>query len=226
MKTAKLMVSLMLLSLLLTACGGVNAPMGVDGREMLKEAKQMSNTLVYVNQNIDHKKYTKLLLEPVVIYDKEDHDFGEIDQADRQMMADFVRDEFITAFKDSKFPLVNSSSPEAVKVKFTLVGLTRSVPVAQGVNYALFPYGTGIQLLKGALGKPGTFMGNAVLAAEFNDSLNDELVAALVTKLTASAINFKAAFDGKYGAAKSGITDFMQAVRKSADESHGFAPEK
>ena len=226
MKTTRLLLTMLFLSAVLMACGGVKAPMGVDGREMLNEAKQMSSTLVYVNQNVDQKKYTKLLLEPVAIYDKEDHDFGEIDQADRQMMADFVRDEFVTAFKDSNFPLVTTPSADAVKVKFTLVGLTRSVPVAQGVNYVMFPYGTGIQMLKGAMGKPGTFMGNAVLAAEFNDSLSNELMAALVTKLTANALNFKAAFDGKYGAAKSGITDFMQVVRKSADESHGFAPKK
>jgi len=109
-----------------------------------------------------------------------------------------------------------------LRVKFTLIGLTRSVPVAQGINYVAWPIGTGMQIAKGALDKSGTFMGNAVFAAEFYDSLTDDVVAAVVTKQSANALDFEAAFSGKYGAAKIGIADFMKTMRKRADESHGF----
>jgi len=221
MKTGMLAVLMLLLTLLVAGCGGVKAPMGMDSAVELRKAEKMTDTLVYVNPAMDSMKYTKFILEPVSIYDKEDHDFGDIDQADRQMMADFIRDEFVRAFEGSNFPLVTTSAPDVLKVKFTLVGLTRSIPVAQGINYVMFPYGTGIQVVKGALGKSGTFMGNAVVAVEFNDSVADDVVASLVTKLTANALNFKAAFNGQYGAAKSGITDFMETIRKRADEAHG-----
>jgi hypothetical protein len=138
------------------------------------------------------------------------------------MMADFIRDEFIKAFEGSNFPIVNSPGEDVLRVKFTLIGLTRSVPVAQGVNYVLWPVGTGIQLAKGALDKSGTFMGNAVFAAEFYDSMTDDVAAALITKQSANALDFEAAFSGQYGAAKIGITDFMKTMRKQADEKHGF----
>jgi hypothetical protein len=213
---------MMTFTVILAGCGGVKAPMGIDNRAMLKEASTMSDTLVFINPQVTHTKYTKFILESVAIYDKEDHDFGDIEPADRQMMADFVRDEFVNAFKDSAFPLVKTPAQDTLKVQFTLVGLTRSVPVVQGLNYVAFPYGTAIQVIKGAQGKPGTFMGNAVVAVEFNDSLNNELIAALVTRQSAGAFDFKAAFDGKYGASKAGITRFMQLIRKKADESHGF----
>ena len=220
MKTVHL--SLAILLLIVTGCANVKAPKGLESGLMMQKAKKMSDTLVYVNPAIDSKKYQKFILEPVVIYDKDDNDFGSIDPEDRQMMADFVRDAFIKAFQGSNFPIVQSAGPDVVKVKFTLIGLTRTAPAAQGLNYILFPIGTGIQVAKGVLGKSGTFMGNAVLAAEFNDSMTDDVVAALVTKLTANALNLKAAFSGTYGAAKAGVTDFMETIRNSADKSHGF----
>ena len=223
MKTRGLQGVSVFLMLLVAGCAGVKAPMGVDSGVKMQEAKKMADTLVYVNPDIDAKKYEQFILEPVVVYDKDDNDFGSIALEDRQMMAEFIRDEFVRAFAGSQFPIVNKAGQNVLKVKFTLIGLTRSVPVAQGLNYVMFPVGTGIQIAKGALGKSGTFMGNAVLAAEFNDSLSDDVVAALVTKQTANALNFKAALSGKYGAARAGITDFMEFMRKRADESHGIA---
>lgn len=200
--------------------------MGMDSADKLKEAKQMSDTLVYQNPEINALKYKQFILEKVIIYDGVDNDFGSIEKEDRTMMADFIRDEFIKAFAGSRFPIVTSPGPDVLRVKFTLLGLTRSVPVAQGLNYVMFPIGTGVQIAKGVLGKSGTFMGNAVLAVEFNDSQNDAVVAALVTKQTANALNFKAALSGKYAAAQAGITDFMEMMRKNADVSHGYTDKK
>lgn len=208
-------------ALLMTGCGGVKAPMGIDSGTRMQEAQKMSDTLLYVNPAIDAARYTKFILEPVVVYDKEDNDFGSIDPIERQMMADFIKEEFIRAFAGSRFPIVTAPGPDVLKTRFTLIGLTRSSPVVQGVNYVMFPVGTGVQVTKGILGQSGTFMGNAIVAVEFNDSQNNEVVAALVTRLTANALNFKAAFSGEYGAAKSGIADFMEMLRRKAEERHG-----
>lgn len=200
----------------------VFAPRGIESGPSLEAAAKMSDTLVYVNQQIDQKKYAKFILEPVAVYEGEDSDFGKIDIQERRMMADFIRDEFMRAFDGSNFPIVKNPGEDVLKVKFTLIGLTRSIPVVQGLNYAAWPVGTGVQVVKGALQKPGTFMGNAILAAEFYDSMTDDVVASVVTKQSANALNFKAALSGKYGAAKAGITDFMEIMRKQADEAHGF----
>lgn len=206
----------------MAGCGGVKAPMGIDSGIRMQEAQKLTDTLVYVNPAIDAVRYTKFILEPVVVYDKEDNDFGSIDPKERQMMADFIREEFIKAFAGSRFPIVTAPGPDVLKTRFTLIGLTRSSPVVQGLNYVMFPVGTGVQVTKGVLGKSGTFMGNAIVAVEFHDSENNDVVAALVTRLTAHALNFKAAFSGEYGAAKSGIADFMEMLRKKADEDHGI----
>ena len=52
--------------------------------------------------------------------------------------------------------------------------------------------------------------------------MTDQVVAAVVTKQSANALNFSAAFSGKYGAAKTGIVDFMKTIRTKADAQHGF----
>jgi hypothetical protein len=213
---------LLMAAAFIAGCSGISAPKGMESTAAMQESAKMSDTLVYVNPQIEQTKYTKFILEPVEIYEGEDSDFGKIDMQDRQMMADFIRDEFIKAFEGSNFPIVTEPGKEVLRVKFTLIGLTRSVPVAQGINYVAWPVGTGIQVAKGALDKSGTFMGNAVFAAEFYDSLSDDVAAALITKQSANALDFEAAFSGKYGAAKIGITDFMKTMRKRADESHGF----
>jgi hypothetical protein len=225
MKSEFFLAVVVFFAVAITGCSGVKAPMGLDDSTKLQPAKNASNILVYQNPAIDAKKYNKFILEPVIIYDKEDNDFGNIPSEDRQMMAEYVKEAFIKAFEGSNFPIVKSSGPSVISAKFTLIGLTRSVPVVQGITYVV-PYALAMNLAKGALGASGTFMGNTTLAAEFSDPLTGEIVGAFVAKASPNAMNIKAALNGKYGASKAAVTDIMEMIRKQADESHGVAGQK
>lgn len=215
-------LGLIVLLSLVAGCSGLKVPQTMNHQNQMVEAKHIADTAVYINENINQIIYQNFILEPVSVYDGEDSDFGSIPEEDKAIMADYMKEEFIEAFEGSQFKIVQNPAPATLRVKFTLIGLTRSVPVVQGLNYVAWPVGTGIQMAKGALGKSGTFMGNATFVAEFTDSVTGDVVASLVTKQSANALNFSAAFGGKYNSAKSGIRDFMQTMRQRADEQHGF----
>lgn len=222
MKSFAGMTLLMALVLSLFGCSALKVPQGISQGNEMVETRQLPDSVVYVNQAIDQVKYTRFILEPVAVHTGEGADFGKIPREEIEMMAGFIGEAFREAFAGSQFLLTEQPSAETLRVKFTLIGLTRSVPVVQGLNYAMFPVGTGIQLTKGLLGKSGTFMGNAAFAVEFTDSITGEVAASLVTKQSASALNFAAAVSGKYASAQAGIRDFMTTMRKRADDQHGF----
>lgn len=209
----------------MVGCRGIKAPVELEHSAKLQPAKNVSDTLVYRNPNINAKKYTKFILEPVVVYNGTDNDFGDIPLKDRQVMAEFASRAFVNAFKGSRFPIVTTPGSDVVRVRFTLIGLTRSIPVAQGVTYIL-PYSLAMNLAKGALGKSGTFMGNTTLAAEFYDSRTGDIVGAFASKASPNAMNIQAALNGKYGASQAAVTDIMETIRKQADENHGLANRK
>ena len=215
----------MVLLALATGCAGVKPVSGIDSSTKLEsavnypEVKKPSDTLVYKDTTVDFRKYRKYLLEPVVIYSGPDNEFGSIPDKDRQMMADFTRQTFIEAMtKDGGYPIVQSPGPDVVRVKFTLVGMTRTTRSLQALTM-VNPIGIGINLVKSVSGGEGTFMGNVTLAAEFYDSRSNRLISAFQAKRYPLPIDL-IDLNAEYDAAKTGVRDIMTAIRKGADATY------
>lgn len=218
----RLLGMLTILLALTTGCAGVKPVSGIDSSMKLEpaanypEVKKSSDTLLYKDTKVDFRKYRNYLLEPVVIYSGPDNDFGSIPEKDRQMMADYTYQAFIDAMtRDGGYPIVQSPGPDVVRVKFTLVGMTRTTRSLQALTM-VNPIGIGINLVKSVSGGEGTFMGNVTLAAEFYDSQSNTLISAFQTKRYPLPIDL-IDLNAEYDAAKTGVRDIMTAIRRGAD---------
>lgn len=210
---------------IITGCSGIKPAQDIDSGQKLKsaegltEVKKPADTLVYKDASVDYLKYQKFLLEPVVIYSGEDHDFGSIPDNDRRMMADFIRESFVDAItRNNGYAVVIAPGPDVVRVKFTLIGMTRSTRSLQAVTL-LNPVGFGINALKSASGGEGVFMGNVTIAAEFYDSQSNKLLSAFQAKRYPLPIDILNLI-GEYDAARAGVKDIMEAIRRGADATH------
>lgn len=209
----------------LTACAAMQPVSSIDASDRLRPGEEIrtvkkpSETMVYVDNTVDYRKYRKFLVEPVVIYQGADDDFGSIPGKDRQWMADYIRESFVTAITaNDGYPVVNSPGPDVVRVKFTLIGMTRTIRTLQAVTL-INPVGLGINTIKSLSGGQGAFMGNVTIAAEFYDSQSGRLISAFQAKrypLPIDVLNLA----GEYDAAQAGVRDIMQAIRRGADATH------
>jgi predicted small secreted protein len=165
-----ILIAMLALVFVLSGC----AVKGTAGKEVPSVAKmethpQDDRALLYVNADAPKKLYSKFIIEPVQIYQGQDHGFADISMEDRRMMADFTREEMIRVL-DEKYAIVDKPGPGTMRIRLILVGLEKTSTVLRGLTYGN-PMGLAMNLGKGALGKQGNFMGSITLAGEFEDSL-------------------------------------------------------
>lgn len=214
---------------LISGCAGFKPASEIESSPKLEsarnypEAKKVSDTLVYKDPAVDFTKYRRFQLEPVEVYAGPDNDFGSIPEKNRQEMADFVRQSFIDAItRDGGYPIVTEPGGDVVRVKFTLIGMTRTTRSLQALTM-INPIGLGINVIKSASGGQGTFMGNVTLAAEFYDSRTNSLVSAFQAKRYPLPIDL-IDLNEEYDAARSGVREIMAAIRRGADATHSRKP--
>ena len=208
------MVVLCLLFLLAGCAGKGPVGAGVPSASKLETHPQDDRALLYMNPDAPKKNYSKFIIEPVEIYQGQDHGFGDIPMEDRQMMADFTRKE-MTRVLDEKFDIVEKPGPGTMRIRLILVGLEKTSTVLRGLTYGN-PIGLATNLGKGALGKQGNFMGSITLAGEFEDTETGTVLAAFMGKINPFALSpsFLPWDAAKLGATRL-ATDFRDRIDKS-----------
>ena len=229
LKKVVLSLAAVVLMSLLAGCAGmkpaaeIGASAKLEPADRYPEVRKTSDTLVYKDTTVDLTKYRRFQLDPVAIYAGQDNDFGSIPDKERQEMADFVRQSFIDAItRDGGYPVVTEPAADVVRVKFTLVGMTRTTRSLQALTM-LNPIGIGINAVKSVTGGEGTFMGNVTLAAEFYDSRTNSLVSAFQAKRYPLPIDL-IDLNAEYDAARSGVKEIMAAIRRGADATRNRKP--
>jgi hypothetical protein len=214
------MKRLLLAAALAVAATGCSSPVlrkaeGLEVAGKLTPVPKGVSVYQYVDQRFDFSPLRRVLLEPVVVYSAPDHGFGDIPQAEREALARFIDANAPRILGGGAVKLAQAPAPDVVRLRLTLVGMTRSRPVLQGVSYAI-PVGAALNLAKGAAGGSGVFMGSVTLAGEFYDTSTGALTAGFLAQRSPNAVNLLA-IAGESAAAEQGALSLLEELRGRFD---------
>lgn len=154
------------------------------------------------SESVDWHQYSKVIVDPVVVYHGADAQFKTVSDTDKQALAQYMQQQFAAELSE-RFHIVKDPSPNALRVQLTLTGAktsTQFVSTFTHFDLAGGPYNA----IQGARGKEGMMMGSVSYAVEIYDASTNRLLNAYVEKQYPNAMNVKATF-GSLSAAKTGI---------------------
>ncbi|HUL42348.1 MAG TPA: DUF3313 domain-containing protein [Burkholderiales bacterium] len=187
-----------LVPLILTVAGCASeqptAPTGVASGPESKLIPGGPSEYRYTAPNVDFKKFTKIIIEPVAIYKGADAQFGDTQDKDKQEIADYMQSEF-TKQVGAVLQVVYEPGPGVARLRLALAGLELSKPGLSVVTHAL-PVGLVLGVGKEIKTGQGWFLGSVTFAGEIYDSQSDTLIAAFVSKESPGAMDLPADFSG------------------------------
>ncbi|WP_377153068.1 DUF3313 domain-containing protein [Roseateles sp. UC29_93] len=153
-------------------------------------------------RTVDWGQYGSVIVDPVIVYRGADHQFEDISDDDKAVLAGEMRRVFAAELKQ-RFRLTTVPDVGTLLVRLTLTGAkttTRVVSTFTRFDLAGGPYNA-VQAVRG---KEGAFTGSISYAVEILDASTQELLGAYVTKQYPNAWNLGATF-GRLDAARVGI---------------------
>jgi hypothetical protein len=173
--------------------------------------------LVWRANDVDFRRYTRFIVEPVEIYRGPDANFSGASEDEVRQLANFTRREVIRALGE-RYPVVNAAGPDTARVKLIIAGLENNVPGAASVTRVL-PAGLAMNIANSALGQPGSFTGSVTIGGQFFDSTTGAPLLSFVQKRYPDALDIAATLTSE-DAQKAALTQAADAFRKRLDELH------
>jgi hypothetical protein len=199
--------------LVLSACAGVQPVpySGISSSAQLRQNHDEDAAKVpykYTAATV-WSRYTQVQLDPVVVYQGSDNQFGDLKADDRALLADYMGNKFSEKLA-TRFQIVQQPGPNTLRIKLTLTGAEKTkLLVGQFMHFDLAGnLYNGVQSVRGG---QGAFSGSVSYAVEVYDSSNGHLLKAYVSKQYPNAMNLVAAF-GSLGAAKTGVDKGADAL--------------
>ncbi|MFP3249948.1 MAG: DUF3313 domain-containing protein, partial [Paraburkholderia sp.] len=155
------------------------------------------------------QKYTKLIIDPVTIYQGADNQFGDMQDADKAALASYMQTEFAEKLR-TRFEPATQAGAGTLRLKLILTGAKTSTPVLS--TFSRFDIaGSLYNVTQTVRGKEGAFTGSVIYAVEIYDSSSNRLLSAYVTKQYPNPYNIGASF-GSLSASKTGIEKGADAL--------------
>lgn len=192
--------------LALSACAGVQPVpyAGISSSSQLKQNRDddAEKTPFRYTAPVVWSRYTQVLLDPVVVYEGGDNQFGTMKENDKAALADYMGKTFSQKLS-KQFGIASQAAPGTLRVKLTLTGAETTTPlVGQAMHFDIAGnVYNGVQAIRGG---QGAFSGSVSYAVEVYDSANGHLLKAYISKQYPNAMNLAAAF-GSLHAAKTGL---------------------
>jgi len=199
--------------LTLSACAGVQpiAYTDISSSSQLKQNRDDDSGKVPYKYAapVVWSRYTQVMLDPVVVYQGSDNQFGAMKDADRAALADYMGETFSKKLA-KRFDVAKHAGPNTLRVKLTLTGAEKTTPlVGQFMHFDLAGnLYNGVQSIRGG---QGAFSGSVSYAVEVYDTASGQLLKAYVSKQYPNAMNLPAAF-GSLSAAKTGLDKGADAL--------------
>lgn len=169
--------------------------------------------LVWRAPNLDVRRYTRVIIEPVEVYRGADADFGGADVQQQQQLADYMRGEFSRTLGQR---VAFAPGPGVARLKLTLAGLENNTPVVAPVS-RVAPAGLVINLGKQVMNQPGSFSGGVTIAGQVLDSTTDQPLITFVQKRYPEAMNVVATLSSR-DAQEAAIRQAAEAFKNRLDE--------
>jgi hypothetical protein len=140
--------------------------------------------------NIDWRRYSAFVLDPVAIYRGGDAQFGDVPEDDKVFLARAMQSQF-TDKLNARFRNASGRGANAVRIKLTLTGARMNTAFLS--TFSRFdlmggPYNA-VQAIRG---REGAMTGSVSFAVEIYDAASNELLGAYVAKQYPGAWNLKA----------------------------------
>ncbi|ASL46964.1 hypothetical protein bAD24_III06200 [Burkholderia sp. AD24] len=157
----------------------------------------------------DWQQYTKVIIDPVVVYRGADNQFGDMRDEDKAALATYMQTRFAEKLR-GRFEIATAPGPNTLRLKLTLTGAKTSTPVISTLSRFDIAGGiyNGVQTVRG---REGAFTGSVIYAVEIYDAASNRLINAYVSKQYPSPMNIGASF-GSLGASKTGIEKGADAL--------------
>jgi hypothetical protein len=211
-------LSAAIMSLALAGCSSAPvAYQGLASAGQLQPTKDSEVPFAFHSPTADLHSYSKIVIDPVAIYDGADNQFGTVAQEDRKSIADYMQQQF-TQTLGSRYQIVAASEPGALRLHLTLAGIETSTPVISTVTHVA-PAGLVINAGLQAAGLNGTFLGSVSYGAEIFDASSGSLLYAYVTTQTPDALDVTASF-GALAAAREGVRIGAAHLRDKLSKDH------
>ena len=148
----------------------------------LKEGTWNQALLVYINPDANEmcKKYTKVLLEPATIWVKGESSLKDVSEEDRQMLTDYLNNSLNEALgKD--YEMVNRAGPDVLRIRVALTEAEGSWVVLDTIT-SIVPMALAISTVKQLVFGTASFVADASIEFEAEDSLSQEVLASAVDR--------------------------------------------
>jgi Protein of unknown function (DUF3313) len=166
--------------------------------------------------DMDWRVYNKMIIDPVVIYQGPDQQFGAMSDTDKTALADYMSKQFTDTLRKG-FTIVTDPSPATLRLKLTLTGATKTKPAVS--TFSRLDIGGNIYNgVQSVVGGRGAFTGEAIYAVEIYDAQTNRLLEAYVAQRYPRPYNVKATF-GALTAAEVGIKKGAEALLAELSES-------
>jgi hypothetical protein len=137
----------------------------------------------YVDDAVDFTKYSKLLVDRIKVWYKDDSDYKGIDPDDLKALTDYFHQAIVKAVGDD-YAVVSEPGPDVLRVRIAVTDLVPNKPEASIVSLAV-PFAwvadAGSGVAKGEAGSTA-FTGEATIEMEALDSVSSQQVGAYVDK--------------------------------------------
>lgn len=158
--------------------------------------------LIYAAPGVDLGRYSTAVIDPVVVYNGPDQQFGDTSLEDEKAIAGYAQQQFAKRVA-SRFKIVSDASTATLRLHLILTGIETSAPVLSTVTKVL-PISLVANTVQTARGKGGMFTGSVSFSVEIFDSATNQLLLAYVSKQFPWAEDLTASF-GTLDAARAGI---------------------
>ena len=148
----------------------------------LREGKGDQALLVYTNPEINTmcKNYTKIYLESVTLWAKDDSDLADVSKEEQQALTDYFYKSVATALKED-YTLVNTAGSDVMRIRLALTDAEGSWWIPDTIT-SLMPMAIGISALKRITLGAGSFVANVTVEAQIEDSITREPLVSIVDK--------------------------------------------
>ncbi|HFF8809468.1 TPA: DUF3313 domain-containing protein [Klebsiella pneumoniae] len=172
--------------------------------QLIPNTDDKSNHISYrYTSPVDWNKYTNIIIDPVVVYQGIDHQFGALLPEERKSLADYMYNKFSESLHQH-FQEVSTPIAGTIRLKLTLTGADTTTPFIGTITKLDPLIGGPYNIVQSIRGKEGLFNGSVNYAVELYDASNQSLLNAYVAKQYPNAMNIGASI-GSLNAAEVGI---------------------
>ncbi|MEN6624277.1 MAG: DUF3313 domain-containing protein [Smithella sp.] len=184
-KTISLLVVCIIFCLLLGGCRAGMQARNVDIKQsllvnpaILEKGKGDQALYRYANPQADIKKYSKIMIDPVLV-DKQ----GELDAKERENYQKLANNAYVYLHQELKqdYKIIQNPEPGTLRIQMAIMDADSSKPV-RNITSTIIPIGIGLSLVK--YGATGKMSGVGEITGEFKatDAVTGELLGAALDR--------------------------------------------